>query len=587
MANVHIFLNFWEYFVAFRKSPETFARASLFSERVVGTAVTAGDQKGKGTPFFPDAIKSYNQGADWVTEEYPFCPLDYLLAVEGALAMRGATSKALSARSRTRAAFPFVFEGTETMTDEQGKSLKLGASFWFPIWTRPTSFPELQSFILDSQARLPSKDCRFSSDFARAVRSQGVDAGFFAFQEFRFRLKGAKVPWTAAGRFVPCASDAASSLLNELLAPIDESGFLNQFEFARESKKDLHPLRAPVLEAIEKGAAEPDANKVLDVLCRLADLNSRLGTSKALREKVGAGRVLFVPPLSCDGWSEALGGLEAEPEFEIARAVASMQGRERQPDASFSRTEPLLGSLLPLQRGLRHWFLPDPPSPQGVWTGIDLPRDLSAVLARRVIDSASDFRPALVGACTARLPTVLAFLRGELDDQRIARLVEALSLIDWRANTVRHPEHSAEATDEERLDALPVAYAAVRALVEVACEAKPDAAVQGAGSSGPRAVLQRAVALVSRHESGMVAAGVSEALRRLAIVGIPNVYGGDSRSQKPTLAGRDVVTLGSGHAQLRCDPVLSRRLAAAVLIPIDRRDRWQLFRAVTLPQTTR
>ncbi len=48
-------------------------------------------QVGKGIPFFPDAIKSYNQGTDWVTEDYPFCPLDYLLAVEGALAMRGAT----------------------------------------------------------------------------------------------------------------------------------------------------------------------------------------------------------------------------------------------------------------------------------------------------------------------------------------------------------------------------------------------------------------------------------------------------------------------------------------------------------------
>ena len=85
----------------------------------------------------------------------------------------------------------------------------------------------------------------------------------------------------------------------------------------------------------------------------------------------------------------------------------------------------------------------------------------------------------------------------------------------------------------------------------------------------------------------MVAAGATEALRRLAIVGVPNTYGEDSRRQKATLAGRDVVELESARPQFRCDDQLSRRLAAAVLIPLDWRDRWKLFRAITLPQTTR
>ena len=52
--------------------------------------------KGKGTPFFPDAIKAYNIGSGWVTENYPFNALDYVLAVEGGFAMRG--SVALVAR---------------------------------------------------------------------------------------------------------------------------------------------------------------------------------------------------------------------------------------------------------------------------------------------------------------------------------------------------------------------------------------------------------------------------------------------------------------------------------------------------------
>ena len=443
-VNADIFLNFWDYFTTFRKNASAFVHASLFGGRVVGSGIAAGDQKGKGTPFFPDAIKSYNQGIDWVTEDFPFCPLDYLLAVEGALAMRGAISKTLSARARSRAAFPFVFEGTETMTDEQGKSLRLASSFWLPIWTRPTTFGELQSFVLDCQARLPSKDCRFSSDFARAIRSQGVDAGFFAFQEFQFKLKGANVPWTTAGRFVACSGTAIANVLNELLAPIDASGFLNQFEFNRERKADLHPLRAPVLEAVETAVTEPDAPKILNVLCRLATLNAHLARSKSLREKIGAGRVVFIPPLLCDDWSAALRDLEADPEFEIARAVASIRGHEKQPDGGFSKVEPFLGSLLPLRRSLCDWYLPDTPSPQAVWTGIDLARDLASILARRVLDSSADVRPAVVGICTAKLATILRFLRGELDDRRITSLVEALSLIGWRYQSARQDAESEE-----------------------------------------------------------------------------------------------------------------------------------------------
>jgi CRISPR-associated protein Csx17 len=582
-VNADIFLNFWDFFITFRKNPSPLAEAALFGGRIVGSGISTGDQKGKGTPFFPDAIKSYNQGTDWVTEDFPFCPLDYLLAVEGALAMRGATSKTLSARSHSRAAFPFVFEGTETMTDEQGKALRVATSFWLPVWTQPTTFDELQSFILDCQARLPGRDCRFTSDFARAIRSQGVDAGFFAFQEFQFKLKGANVPWTTAGRFVPCYGTAMAGVLNELLAPVDASGFLDQFEFNRERKSDLHPHRAPVLEAIEIAAAEPDAHKIIDVLSRLATLNAQLARSKSLREKIGSGRVTFVPPLRCDDWSAALQDLENNPEFEIARALASIRGHEKQPNGTYSDVEPFQGSLAPLRRTQKGWYLPDPPSSQAVWTGIDLARDLSSVFARRVLDSAKDVRPAVVGTCTARLTTILRFLHGELDDRRIARLVEAMSLIDWRFQQTRFDASASMAVSEDRLDPVPVAYAAARSLLEVACELNTADDEERNDRSGPLARVQRTVALLSRQEPQMAAAATADALRRLAIVGVPNPYGEASQQEKPRLAGRDVVQVDKS---LVIDVASARRFAAALLIPVDWRDRWKLFRAITLPQTT-
>jgi len=585
-VNADIFLNFWNYFQAFRKSASAFAQASLLGGRIVGSGIPGGDRKGKGTPYFPDAIKSYNQGTAAVTEEFPFCPLDYILAVEGALAMRGATSKTLSARSRSRAAFPFVFEGTDTMTDEQGKPLRLASSFWLPIWTRPTTFSELQSFILDCQARLPSKDCRFSSDFARAIRSSGVDAGFFAFQEFRFKLKGANVPWATTGQFITCSGTATATVLNDLLQPVDSSGFLNQFEFSREKKTDLHPLRAPVLDAIETAVAEPGPLKILDVLCRLSTLNAQLAKSKTLREKV-KGNPIFVPSLPSDAWFAVLREMEADPEFEIARALASIRGHEIQPNGTYSGVEPFLGSILPLWRRQRTWFLPDPPSPQAVWTGIDLTRDLASVLARRVLDSAQEVRPAIVGACTASLSSILAFLRGELDDQRIASWVEGLSLIDWRRRASSLNPGALDARDDdEGLDPLPVPYAALRSLLEIAIDSGRRDNADTADRPGRQVNSHRPIALVCRQEQALVAAATTEALRRLAIVGVPNTYGENSRREKPELAGRDVVQIKSSETHLHCDRRLSRRLAAAVLIPLDLRDRWKLFRAVTLPQIT-
>ena len=578
----------WEHFIKFKDSPLVFVRASLFAERTARGETHGGTTKGKGAPFFPDAIKSYNQGVEWVSEELPFCPLDYLLAVEGAFAMRGAVSKSLGTKSQSYAAFPFLFEGTETLCDDQGDVTGLGTSLWFPIWTRPATYAELHSFILDSQARLPRKECHFSSDFIRAIRSQGVDAGFEAFHEFRFKMKGARIPWAVSARLVQCTGAALPGVLSELLAPIDAAGFLGQFRFRtpnevkRDRKPDLHPLRAPALQTIEAAAAEPDAQRIVAVLSSLATLNAQLACSKSLRENIGGGRVAFVPALHCDNWSVTLQDLESSPEFEIARALASIRGQEKQPDGSYSEVEPFQGSLVPLHRSHDAWYLPDPPSPQAVWSGIDLARDLSFVLTRRVLDSAKDIRPAVVGTCSARLRTILAFLQGKLDDRRIARLVEALSLIDWRYSAGRTEEDCDQPWDEEELDPVPIAYAAMRSLLEVACDVQRTESEKLAAPSEPRARVQRAVSLLSRQEPRMAAAATVEALRRLAIIGVTNPYGNESQREKPTLAGRDVVQVSES---LVVDVELARRLAAAVLIPLDWRDRWTLFRAITLPQT--
>ena len=82
---------------------------SLVTSSLEGQLPTTKPQKGKGAPFFSDAIKSYNVGSGWIEEKFPFNPHDYILAVEGAFAMRGAVARTLGANTRRFAAFPFCF----------------------------------------------------------------------------------------------------------------------------------------------------------------------------------------------------------------------------------------------------------------------------------------------------------------------------------------------------------------------------------------------------------------------------------------------------------------------------------------------
>jgi hypothetical protein len=72
---------------------------------------------------------------------------------------------------------------------------------------------------------------------------------------------------------------------------------------------------------------------------------------------------------------------------------------------------------------------------------------------------------------------------------------------------------------------------------------------------------------------------VTEALRWIAIWGFANPWGREAKVRKAHLAGRDIVGL-----RAISPGVDSGRLAAAVCIPLDWRDRETLFRAISLPQ---
>lgn len=602
-GRAHVWRTYWEYLATFQKLRTAYAKAIkavaahrgtdkklqklqaeadaalekirklLPFEEACSTPTT-----GKGTPFFPDAIKAYNTGSGWVTEDYPFNALDYVLAVEGAFVMRGSVGRTLAANSKRFAAFPFVFDAGEEMVDDTNEVKGTASALWLPLWDRPTTFAELSSFITDAQARLPGKEARFSAEFLRALHSQGVDAGFNGWQEFRFKMKASRVPWITTGSYVESSFREDATRLNRALHPLDESRFLDQFEIRwkgnKADSKSPHPVRAAINAAMETATRETTPHNCLDLLCAIFRACRQMAISESFRDTLPGKRARFFRPLPMDEWNVLLAGLEHQAEFRVARAVASMVGGMQQPDGSFSKVLPMLGSLLPLKLGSSGWFLPDKGdrSHQAVWTGADLCHDLAVVFARRYLDSLDDERPALVSSFGAPLPDVLAFLRGDLDDHLIARWIEALSLIGWKLVKMG----AAPAAEAPGAPAIPPEYAALRTLLELECERREEGDTKKRRSQQP-------IALLCQRSASTLPRAVTEALRWIAIWGVPNPDREQAAAGKKRLAGRDIVSPRpfSGSST---DPRFPARLAAAVCVPLHWRDRETLFQAVSLPQ---
>jgi CRISPR-associated protein Csx17 len=572
----HIWSSFGEYVDAFEKLRKQKSKKSLhalITAAIDAESSTGRAAKGKGTPFFPDAIKAYNIGSGWVTENYPFNALDYVLAVEGGFAMRGSVGRALAANSKRFAAFPFVFDAGEEMVDDANEVKGTSSALWFPLWDRPVTFAELASFITDAQARLPGKDARFSAEFMRALHSQGVDAGFRGWQEFRFKMKISRVPWATTGDYVESSFRDDATRLNRALHPLDEAGFLEQFAWdpARRSKRSPHRTLEELNATVETATRETTPHHCLDLLCVVFRACRQMAISESFRDMLPGKRARFFRPLPMDEWNVLLAGLEHQPEFRIARAVASTVGGMKQPDGRFSEVLPMLGSLLPLTLGPGGWYLPTKGdrSHQAVWTGTDVCHDLAAVLSRRYLDSLTDERPALVSCFGAPLGDVLAFLRGDLDAHLIAHWIEALSLIGWKLVKV----DGTRPAEEPDAPAIPPEYAALRTLLELECERQEQGDTKKRRSQQP-------ISLLCQRSASTLPLAVTEALRWIAIWGVPNPNREQAEGGEKRLAGRDIISPRTFSPSTD-----ATRLAAAVCIPLHWRDRDKLYRAVSLPQT--
>ena len=483
-------------------------------------------------------------------------PWDYVLMFEGALLFAGAAARRLSPQSRTKAVFPFTVDnsagGYGTSADsEYGDSSR--AEFWAPIWDSPASFGELTHLVSEGRAQVGKRQATTGSDFARAVAGLGAERGVRQFHRYGFLVRNGLAYLAAPlGRFHVKPDDKSIADRANLLFNLDS--WLESLR--RNARGDRAPagLRTS-LEQIDRAIIEfcqrGQPRALQNVLIAVGRAERWLAKS-SIRDNVQP-----LDRLSRD-WLEH--AKDDSHEFRLARALASIVqgkiGNEAKIGAIRENLEPVEA------RAFSKW---DENSTSFVWNAGDPLANMLSVLTRRCMaiqmtglndTRENDTMPRqhpLDSAYSARLDDIVAFLNGNVDYQRIADLALPLSFVRYypRRDSGDGPSFAPPFD-------LPAAYAAMKLTLlprKLDCREFGDAAQ-----------IPMVPNMLSLLRAGRVGDAYKVAHRRLIASGLTPL------ATAPGIADRSE---------------LGRRLAAALLFPIDARTACSLAqRALRPPKDT-
>lgn len=393
-------------------------------------------------------------------------PWDYILMMEGAVALSGSPTRRLAANS-DGAGFPFTVDSSPVGYASAGKD-KTRGEMWLPLWDRPARYDEVRFLMAEGRAEIGRRQAWSGLTFAQAVAGLGVDRGIREFVRYEFLTRlGDNTLATPLGRFgVPDAPLDGIELVRSL------NNQLVEFRFACRSKDDGAkadpPARFPtVLRNIDTTVFE---------FCKFG----RHGGAKILADillEVGrAERELAVGdmPASKRRTSRPLGGLspawiaasdDGSPEYRLSRAVALIRS------PIDGTVPPLRAYLEPVERlgKVWHWSGSDEAkratrasqersTKSVVWSAAGLPINLGAVLLRRLLDAnkAGETMLPLSSPAPVSISDIALFLAGQTDDERLEELIWGMALVEPPTDELRGflAAHAVEAEPLPRVYAL-------------------------------------------------------------------------------------------------------------------------------------
>ncbi|MBC7818548.1 MAG: type I-U CRISPR-associated protein Csx17 [Planctomycetaceae bacterium] len=381
---------------------------------------------------------------------------DYVLMIEGTLLFAGALARRMGQSSRSRAVFPFsvdsVAVGYASATASEETSDGSRSELWLPLWTEPAALSEVRHLFAEGRAQLGRRQARNAVEFALSVNLLGISRGISSFTRYGFlKRNGLAFLASPLGRVNVQPRPQARLLDDSAL-----TGWLDRWRRATSDKSRTPARYQAALRQIDRSMFEfacrsehgNDSKWLVSVLRALGNAERTLATGLRFAQSEG---IRPLQGLSPDWLEQADDG---SAEFRLAAAVTGIGDVK-------NVTGPFRSYLEEVEfKGFYDW---SPGSCSRVWSRRDVAANLAAVFQRRQLEAFrknSDAKGVPLNASRlASLVDVIDFLNGDIDDEKLADLLWALTAIDWQSVKRELPSHRDDVV-------IPFEYGVARLLVE-------------------------------------------------------------------------------------------------------------------------
>lgn len=402
----------------------SYGRASL-PAALFGASSPAVREKTSIGQFFPSSAGGANAGTG-PTGDAAANPWDFVLMLEGGIVLRASAVRRLASDNLARASAPFALHtsaaGFASATNDEEKNR---GEQWLPIWSRPSSFPEIKRLFTEGRSVVGRKPVRRPVDFARAIARQGVARGIEAFERFGYLERNGQSNLAAGlGRW-----QVEARPRQNLLDPVaDWFGRLEKAARDRNAPGSFQRLRRLVEERILDCTKRPeDPQSWIALLIEAGKAERQCVVSPRFAGNQGLFPLRRLPQDFLDAVDDGT------PEVRLAIALASLVDTSRHDDVAKSLREywlPMKGDRQ-FDSGANGLVIP----PRLVGRGEDLTTDLMRVLVRRAMElKRTKHRSSLAlharGERYARLDDVEAYIDGVLDEDRILQLALPLMAVE-------------------------------------------------------------------------------------------------------------------------------------------------------------
>jgi CRISPR-associated protein Csx17 len=353
-------------------------------------------------------------------------PWDFIFLMEGSLLFAAASARQLERLAPGMLVAPFCVRQAGVGYASAGRAdedHKRPAEIWAPIWSTPTTLPELEAVFSEGRAQIGGRLARNGVDFARAVVTLGVERGFDAFQRYGFLQRFGKLYFATPLERIPVERNARADLLSDI------DSWLDRFRSKAGPSSNAPASVTRALRQVEE--------HILD-LCK----NDRAENMHALLVALGAcERALARSERWAKESAQPIFGLAprwlraadtGSPEFRLAAALASTSG------IFGNEFLPLRAHLEPAEikgGATKRWAAwLENKSNDVVWREGAFIETLNAIFSRRlVLGQQGEKHLADRSVCPVHFSDLTALIDDDVDDELIGELLWGLALLDWQA----------------------------------------------------------------------------------------------------------------------------------------------------------